>query len=404
MALKSKREIERERAKGNEERLPPEKGKSVFFDLLDSFSYTGSSSSSGRGSGRGPCWIPSLSVITNNRKPTTPIPPSTPSSLKRSRPIPFTNKPNKEPRHDLPMEPKNPHNLHHGDISSGVCALNVNKVRKSFYFTNKPNKKPHTSIYFTNKPNKKPHTSIYFTNKPNKKPCHHLPKEAAAAPPPPITAAVKKPRKPHDGDTSSGACAVNVNKVRKSHNLPKAAVALNVNVKTVTVKKKTTQLTVAEKRSEAYRRVPPDFNFKPPRSCHHLIQEDHTFDHWRVLVICMLLNMTTGKQVKKVVQDFFVLCPDAETTTKVDTQQIQNVISTLELHNKRAHMIKRLSEEYLRPDWTHVTSLHGIGKYAADAYAIFCTGKGADVRPQDHKLVAYWNSIYGNDISSDAPM
>ena len=70
---------------------------------------------------------------------------------------------------------------------------------------------------------------------------------------------------------------------------------------TVTVKKKKkkkrTTFKVAEKRSEAYRRVPPDFNFKPPRSSHHLIQEDHTFDHWRVLIICMFLNITTGKQV-----------------------------------------------------------------------------------------------------------
>ncbi|KAF3334543.1 methyl-CpG-binding domain protein 4 [Carex littledalei] len=241
----------------------------------------------------------------------------------------------------------------------------------------------------------------FAAEKKPKKPRHDLPKEAAAAPPPLITAAVKKPKKPHDlpketADTSSGACAVNVKKVIKSRNLPKTAVAVNVNT---VKKKKTTPFRAAEKRSEAYCRVPPDFDFKLPRSCHHLIQEDHSFDHWRVLVICMLLNMTTGKQVKKVVEDFFVLCPDAETTTEVDAQQIQNVISTLGLHNKRAHMIKRLSEEYLRPDWAHVTSLHGIGKYAADAYAIFCTGKGADVRPQDHKLVDYWNSIYGNDTS-----
>lgn len=57
------------------------------------------------------------------------------------------------------------------------------------------------------------------------------------------------------------------------------------------------QLTDAEKRSEAYRRVPRDHIFRPPPSCHHLLQEMHSFDPWRVLVICMLLNVTTGNQV-----------------------------------------------------------------------------------------------------------
>ncbi|KAF3327837.1 methyl-CpG-binding domain protein 4 [Carex littledalei] len=279
-------------------------GKGIF-DLLDSFCYTGTGR---RRRGGGPCWIPSLSVISK-RKPT---PPSTPSTLKRTRPTAFA----------FAAENTAP---------APVGTDNVKKVRKS----------------------------------------HNPPKGNAA-----VAAGVLAP---------PGTMTVTVTVKKKK-------------------KKTSSQLTAAEKRSEAYRRVPHDFDFKPPRSCHRLIQEDHTFDHWRVLVICMFLNMTTGKQVKNVVEDFFVLCPDAETTTKVDTKQIQNVISTLGLHNKRAHMIKRLSEEYLRPDWTHVTSLHGIGKYAADAYAIFCTGKGADVRPQDHMLVHYWNSIYGKGIRSDAPV
>ncbi|XP_078150494.1 uncharacterized protein LOC144545801 isoform X2 [Carex rostrata] len=169
-----------------------------------------------------------------------------------------------------------------------------------------------------------------------------------------------------ENTTSAPVSTGNVKKVRKSRKLAKANASVAAGVvappQTVTVKKKTTPFRAAEKRLEAYRRVPPDFNFKPLRSCHHLIQEDHTFDHWRVLVICMFLNMTTGKQVKKIIEDFFSLCPDADTTTKVDAQQIENVICTLGLQKKRAKMIKRLSEEYLSPDWTHVTSLHGIGK------------------------------------------
>ncbi|CAN1160106.1 Methyl-CpG-binding domain protein 4-like protein, partial [Linum perenne] len=51
-----------------------------------------------------------------------------------------------------------------------------------------------------------------------------------------------------------------------------------------------------DKFNEAYRRKGPDNVWKPPRSVHGLLQEDHAHDPWRVLVICMLLNLTTGRQ------------------------------------------------------------------------------------------------------------
>ncbi|KAF7807617.1 methyl-CpG-binding domain protein 4-like protein [Senna tora] len=56
-------------------------------------------------------------------------------------------------------------------------------------------------------------------------------------------------------------------------------------------------------------------------------------------------------------------------------------------------MLQRFSREYLDQRWTHVTQLHGVGKYAADAYAIFCTGKWDRVRPTDHMLNYYWEFL-----------
>ncbi|KAJ0048383.1 hypothetical protein Pint_16755 [Pistacia integerrima] len=52
-------------------------------------------------------------------------------------------------------------------------------------------------------------------------------------------------------------------------------------------------------------------------------------------------------------------------------------------------MIQRFSQEYLWEEWTHVTQLHGVGKCAADAYAIFYTGKWDRMRPTDHMLNYY---------------
>ncbi|KAL5787694.1 hypothetical protein ACOSP7_004643 [Xanthoceras sorbifolium] len=66
-----------------------------------------------------------------------------------------------------------------------------------------------------------------------------------------------------------------------------------------TKKKKSQVLSASQKRDEAYLRRTPDNTWTPPRSEFPvpLLQEDHVHDAWRVLVICMLLNITTGLQV-----------------------------------------------------------------------------------------------------------
>ncbi|KAL0290453.1 UNVERIFIED_CONTAM: Methyl-CpG-binding domain protein 4-like protein, partial [Sesamum radiatum] len=163
--------------------------------------------------------------------------------------------------------------------------------------------------------------------------------------------------------------------------------------KTKRKKARTPVLTAAQKRDEAYERKTPDNTWKPPRSPFNLLQEDHAFDPWRVLVICMLLNQTTGLQAGRVLSNFFQLCPNAKTAMEVASEDIEEVIRSLGLHKKRAVGIQRFSEEYLSESWTHVTDLTGVGKYAADTYAIFCTGKWERVRPVDHMLVKYWEFL-----------
>ncbi|CAK8534928.1 unnamed protein product [Lathyrus sativus] len=165
--------------------------------------------------------------------------------------------------------------------------------------------------------------------------------------------------------------------------------------------KKTQPFLKAERYKEAYKRKTPENNWLPPRSHWNLIQEDHFHDPWRVLVICMLLNRTTGAQTKKVIDEFFKLCPDAESCMRVSREEIQEVIKTLGLQGKRSAMLQRLSCEYLSDSWTHVTELHSVGKYAADAYAIFCTGKWDQVVPNDHMLNKYWDFLHTLRISQD---
>ncbi|XP_038974643.1 uncharacterized protein LOC120105929 [Phoenix dactylifera] len=158
-------------------------------------------------------------------------------------------------------------------------------------------------------------------------------------------------------------------------------------------KRRSIQLSAEEKYSDAYRRVSDHDMWDAPRSSHNLLQERHCFDPWRVLVICILLNVTTGDQVRKVLPGFFLLFPDAKSVNKKLKEQIADKLRSLGLQWKRAQLIIDLSERYLEGDWTHVTQLPGIGKYAADAYAIFAAGKLEQVKPQDHKLVEYWKEV-----------
>ncbi|KAJ8759307.1 hypothetical protein K2173_006827 [Erythroxylum novogranatense] len=158
-------------------------------------------------------------------------------------------------------------------------------------------------------------------------------------------------------------------------------------------KDNTNILSKFQKLDVAYQRKSPDNTWKPPRSEFRLLQENHAHDPWRVLVICMLLNRTTGVQAGRVVTNLFTLCPNAKAATEVATEDIEKIIQPLGLQKKRALMIQRLSQEYLGEDWTHVTQLHGIGKYAADAHAIFCTGNWDLVRPTDRMLNYYWKFL-----------
>lgn len=58
------------------------------------------------------------------------------------------------------------------------------------------------------------------------------------------------------------------------------------------------RLTAAQMRDVAYLRRRPNNRWIPPKSPHELLQEGHYHDPWRVLVICMLLNCTSGGQVR----------------------------------------------------------------------------------------------------------
>ncbi|CAN6246652.1 unnamed protein product [Urochloa humidicola] len=158
-------------------------------------------------------------------------------------------------------------------------------------------------------------------------------------------------------------------------------------------KKKSRMLSAAEKWSDVYRRVPLDQLVPALPSPHKLLQEKYAHDPWKVLIICMFLNSTRGGQVNKIFEGFFRCYPDAQTASTADLEKMAEHLAPMGFQNVKAKRIQKFSKGYVEEGWTHIPQLCGVGKYAADAYAIFCAGRATEVVPEDHKLVDYWEYV-----------
>ena len=140
----------------------------------------------------------------------------------------------------------------------------------------------------------------------------------------------------------------------------------------------------------------------PPKSPHGLIQEDLWSDEWKLLVSCLLLNLTTRKQVDSVIHEFFKRWPAPVSLLGADEQELQELIKPLGMWRKRSKTLRRFTREYLTLEWETPKDLYGCGKYADDAWRIFCIGEWSMVEPNDHALNNYHNWLRDNEQSTTA--
>lgn len=68
-------------------------------------------------------------------------------------------------------------------------------------------------------------------------------------------------------------------------------------------------------------------------------------------------------QVRLAISNLFSLCPNATTCTQVSKDKIEETIHDILYYKQKTARLQKFSEEYLNENWTHVTYLHGIGKY-----------------------------------------
>jgi hypothetical protein len=125
-------------------------------------------------------------------------------------------------------------------------------------------------------------------------------------------------------------------------------------------------------------------------SPYNLIQEwvphdDHYYP-WRVLVTCVLLNRTHGRQVRPIFGHLFEKYKTPESVVEANRDDLVAILRPLGLQNVRATNLQKLSADFIqRMPLSHI---RGVGQYAMDAYAIFCQGR-IDIEPADTWLKPY---------------
>lgn len=129
-----------------------------------------------------------------------------------------------------------------------------------------------------------------------------------------------------------------------------------------------------------------------------LIQEQLPRDArygWRMLVCCLLLNQTHGRQVRPMARELFARFPSPRSMAGAG-RDLERMVMPLGLWRRRAALLRKLSAACLRPDFDpRKTKGCGVGAYALDSWAIFVEGRVVR-RPRDGKLRKYarrmgWN-------------
>jgi methyl-CpG-binding domain protein 4 len=126
----------------------------------------------------------------------------------------------------------------------------------------------------------------------------------------------------------------------------------------------------------------------PPKSPFDLLQERYWPDDWKILIVCLLLNQTSRKQVEPMIESFFEKWPDPESALNADEDEMRDLVRPLGMFNRRVKSIKKMSHQFMS-GFDNAIELYGCGKYADDAYRIFMKGEWLDVEPNDHALNDY---------------
>ena len=124
-----------------------------------------------------------------------------------------------------------------------------------------------------------------------------------------------------------------------------------------------------------------------------LLQEIYRDDPWKMLVCCILLNLTKRKQVDGIRHELFSKYPTEYEMIEADEDELSELLKPLGLYRKRAKTLIKFSWMWIN-GFSDVEELDGLGKYAKDSWEIFQMNN-KDVKPTDKVLLEYmweeWN-------------
>lgn len=133
-----------------------------------------------------------------------------------------------------------------------------------------------------------------------------------------------------------------------------------------------------------------DFSI-PPVSPYGLIQETLWPDGWKILVACILLNLTTRRAMEKILPNVFRRYPTAEAMAAADFDELSQMVAPLGFRNRRAKNLIDMSRRFLTSNWDDPRDLPGVGEYAGTAWDIFVKKKMPAECPKDGALKKYYN-------------
>ena len=132
---------------------------------------------------------------------------------------------------------------------------------------------------------------------------------------------------------------------------------------------------------------------------------DHT-DPYTLLVAVMLSAQTTDKKVNEVTPDLFARANTPEKMSKLDVEEIRELIRQIGLAPTKAKNLKRMAEQIVedggsvRPDWEFLESLSGVGHKTASV--VMSQAFGIPAFPVDthiHRLAARWGLSNGSSVT-----
>ena len=105
-----------------------------------------------------------------------------------------------------------------------------------------------------------------------------------------------------------------------------------------------------------------------------LLQEIYQDAPWRMMVCCILLNLTKRQQVDLIRDELFTLYPTPYHMINSDEKILSHLLQPLGLYNKRAQTLKKFSQDYIN-GFNDIQECYGVGQYGKDSWNIFQLNK-----------------------------